>query len=153
MAKKVQNMLIEVPTDNSDVNAIKDFIKTSSNQLDPAPQEDGIEKKSEVFMRFVQPGLHRFQYEDEIRYLCYLAILGWNLALTPRRIAIQVLAKGLQRIPMEERLEYKKSVEFWIDRKEKIFGEYGWNIADFELKYSTKGVAITVKTTNHLEYM
>lgn len=153
MAKKVQNMLIEVPTDNYDIHAVKDFIKTSRNQLDPAPREDGIEKRSEVFMRFVQPLLSDLDNEKDMRTVLGFAILGWNIALTPRLRRIQLMAKGLNIIPIEERLEYKKRIELWVNHKEAEYAEYEWKIFDFDLKYSTKGVALTVITTNLPENM
>lgn len=105
------------------------------------------EKTSSVILRFAQPLLDEADIADyDIFHSCIsIAIIAWNTALLSPDERRKSLMDIIKKIPMIDRLFYRRVLDTLIRRKETEFPEFKWVVVDFNIIQTPKTYKLTVQ--------
>lgn len=111
----------------------------------------GEVKMSEVLQEFVEPYLDLAPTPIQRQQLFDLAVIAWNLALTPENNQQSVLDYLLQDISKDDDPFFYKEMRSFINdlmnRKQELFDEHKRYIVDFQLQDVGKKFHLSVAST------
>lgn len=111
------------------------------------PLPPGVEKMSEVLLRFIRPYERRATSEEDYQKLIGVATVAWNATLLPPHERQAALDTSLQRWFPEHRNDLELVIKELIHRKERYFRDYSRLIVHYQVTMIEDYVHLRVAST------
>jgi hypothetical protein len=95
---------------------------------------DPHEGVSSIFHAFAEPLLEEACDSDDLHVGYTIAMIAWNIAITPALLRPHVLARCMNTMPLELHVEMRRRITRMVTRKEQYYGQHAWLVRDFHLK-------------------
>ncbi len=126
--------------------------KAKSKSANVVVSPSNATKMSEVIMEFAEPYLERATTMEDQKKALTMAIAMWNLSMLPKEKRAEEIEKLLGKLggpeadPRED-AESKKLIQFFMDRKEKLFPDIERLILNYDMVETPQGVHLNVVST------
>lgn len=126
--------------------------KAKSKSANVVVSPSNATKMSEVIMEFAEPYLERATTMEDQKKALTMAIAMWNLSMLPKGKRAEEIEKLLGKLggpeadPRED-AESKKLIQFFMDRKEKLFPDIERLILNYDMVETPQGVHLNVVST------
>jgi hypothetical protein len=110
-------------------------------------EHPGLEKMSEVILRFAEPLLDEAKTDKELKRAVEVAIIAWNTSLFPEEKQIAAIKEMADSIP-EQSGDFTSIMYFLVERRKKYFSEYyDRMIVSHHVSVSNANISLDVATT------
>ena len=114
----------------------------------PKPTPPGELKISEAILRVNEPLRTRFKEPHRIETIISLTVMAWNISLFKGEKRIELQEQMMEKLPAalggEDVGMFLDSLEFLIERKEKIFPDVQEYILDYKVSFSGTNFSLNV---------
>ena len=104
----------------------------------------GVEKMSEVLLRFVEPYMDLVTTDEALEKLLAVALVAWNAAIVSPDERETLIRKTEETLPAEIRADFRTVLDPLIARKQEHFSDYRRHIVSFDLASGPTGPRLNV---------
>jgi len=104
----------------------------------------GVEKMSEVIIKFMKPYIDYIETDEALEKLVSLTILAWNISLLPNDNQNEMFDEITSSLPNPESKDMKNLIKEMIKRRKKYFANYTRSIIDYKISKTKDGLHLSV---------